>query len=688
MICNDVSQISNTQMSLPIESMDSSYYGNIGCNNINCYAEICNEVIPNNAHMVCQDISTLVDSKLNVSATTFIPNTSDIDDNENDIALPTKGLSLNDLRSKCPNQIILAHININSIRNKFDMLCEFIQRNLDILLVSETKIDESFPSAQFKIPGFATPFRYDKSSNSGGLLLYVRKDIPSKLIKFENSNDNIQLLFTEINLFKKTWLIGCSYNPHKSMISSHLTVLSLCLDKFTQQYENIILMGDYNCDPNHTEMADFCEVYGLKNLVKEPTCFKSMEKPTLIDLILTNKPKSFQRTINVESGLSDFHKMTVTVMKCEYKKHPPKVIFYRDFKHFSNDLLRYDLEGVLPICDMQPNSCDEFINTFMNVFDKHAPLKKKYVRGNNGPFITRDIRKAIMTRSKLANKYHKEKSMKTKLQYNKQRNVCTYLVRKAKREYYKNLKPSSITDTKSFWKTVKPFLSDKVNSTENITLFEENVISSDDETNAKIFSNFFANAVKNLNIELKTDIIDINVIEEDQISTAIKMFENHPSINKIKEITTSEFSFKQVSPSQVHNQIIALNLSKACPKGSIPPKIIKENHDIFTTKIHFYINYSITSGEFPSLLKLADITPAHKKDDRCYKSNYRPVSLLPAMSKIFERILYNQINEYIDSKLSKYLCGFRAGFSTQYCLIVMIENGERLLINKVILEYF
>ena len=98
---------------------------------------------------------------------------------------------------------------------------------------------------------------------------------------------------------------------------------------------------------------------------------------------------------------------------------------------------------------------------------------------------------------------------------------------------------------------------------------------------------------------------------------------------------------------------------------------------MFTTKIHIVINCSIINGEFPSLLKLADVTPAHKKDDRCDKSNYRPVSLLPAISKNFERILYNQINEYIDSKLSKYLCGFRAGFSTQYCLLVMIEKWRK-----------
>ena len=466
------------------------------------------------------------------------------------------------------------------------------------------------------------------------------------------------------------------------MIANHLTALSLILDKLTQQYDDIILMGDFNCEPNETDMVDFCEIYGLKNLVKEPTCFKNVENPSLIDLILTNKSKSFQSTLNVESGLSDFHKMTVTVMKCEYKKQPSKVIFYMDFKNYSNDKFRYDLEDTLPICDINQITNDEFTTKFISVFDKHAPLKKKYVRANNGPFVTREIRKAIMIRSKLANKYYKGKSKGAKSAYNKQRNVCTYLVRKAKRDYYKNLKPSSIADTKSFWKTVKPFLSDKVKSTESITLFENNLISHDDQENAETFNNVFGNAVKSLNIELKPDIINIHAKEDDQILTAIKMFENHPSIIKIKETNTSEFSFSQVLPSQIYDEIIALSVSKACPKESIPPKIIKENHDIFTTKIHNDINYSIRNGDFPNMLKLADITPAHKKDDICDKSNYRPVSILPAISKIFERIIYNQINEYIDNKLSKYLCGFRAGFSTQYCLLVLIEKWRKTIDKK------
>ena len=124
-----------------------------------------------------------------------------------------------------------------------------------------------------------------------------------------------------------------------------------------------------------------------------------------------------------------------------------------------------------------------------------------------------------------------------------------------------------------------------------------------------------------------------------------------------------------------------MNNSTACPKDSIPANIIKENHDIFTFKLLNDFNYSITHSIFPSNLKHADITPAHKKGDKTDKSNYRPVSILPSMSKIYERLLYLQINAYMDEKLSKYQCGFRKNYSAQHCLILMIEKW-RLSIDK------
>ena len=90
-------------------------------------------------------------------------------------------------------------------------------------------------------------------------------------------------------------------------------------------------------------LKDFCNLYLLKNLIKKPTCFKNPENPKTIDLILTNRPRSFCNSDTLETGLSDFHKLTVTVLKTFFKKQSPKVISYRNYKNFSEDLFRNDL---------------------------------------------------------------------------------------------------------------------------------------------------------------------------------------------------------------------------------------------------------------------------------------------------------------------------------------------------------
>ena len=105
-----------------------------------------------------------------------------------------------------------------------------------------------------------------------------------------------------------------------------------------------------------------------------------------------------------------------------------------------------------------------------------------------------------------------------------------------------------------------------------------------------------------------------------------------------------------------------LDVSKACQDTHIPSKIIKENADIFASFLH---STSVTNSEFSSVLKQANITPVFKKGDRYSKDNYRPVSILPNVSKIFERCIFRQINEYMDVFLSKHRCGFRKGYSTQ-----------------------
>ena len=90
---------------------------------------------------------------------------------------------INDLRNQNPFRVIIGHININSIRNKFEPLVSFINNNLDILMISETKINDTFPDSQFLIEGFSVPYRPDRTAKGGGILLYIREDIPSERIK-------------------------------------------------------------------------------------------------------------------------------------------------------------------------------------------------------------------------------------------------------------------------------------------------------------------------------------------------------------------------------------------------------------------------------------------------------------------------------------------------------------------------
>ena len=114
------------------------------------------------------------------------------------------------------NKLIFAHLNINSIRNKFEFLAEQIKGKIDILMISETKIDESFPQGNFLIDGFSSPYRLDRDSKGGGIMLYVREDIPSNFLASDNKP--IESLYVELNLQNVKMLTNCSYNPHKAEI--------------------------------------------------------------------------------------------------------------------------------------------------------------------------------------------------------------------------------------------------------------------------------------------------------------------------------------------------------------------------------------------------------------------------------------------------------------------------------------
>ena len=376
--------------------------------------------------------------------------------------------------------------------------------------------------------------------------------------------------------------------------------------------------------------------------------------------------------------------MTVTVLKTFFQKKSPTLIKYRDYKHFDENLFRNELRNELQNLNMIELTYDQFKEKFMKILNQHAPIKSKLLRANNAPFMNKFLSKEVMIRSRLRNKFNKYPTQENELAYKKQRNSCVKLFRKAKKEYYSNLDTSIFSDNKKFWDCMKPLFSDKQKVMRKIILIEDEKVISNDKEIAEKMNTFFINAVANLCI-IGYETNDTNCIENtNEIDNILQKFKDHPSIKKIKEnININEqFSFAYTTESQIKNEILKLNIKKATAYDDIPAKILIENCDTVSPYLETIFENSKQNDNFPNSLKEADVTPLHKKEEKTSKENYRPVSILPTISKIFERNMYDQMYSYIEKFLSPYLCGFRKGYSTQHSLAAMIECWKRSLDNK------
>ena len=279
------------------------------------------------------------------------------------------------------------------------------------------------------------------------------------------------------------------------------------MDKLNSTYDNLVLLGDFNAEPEEESISEFLNLYNLKNLVKQSTCFKNPNKPTCIDLILTNCPRSFQNTDTFETGLSDFHKLTFTVLKQHFPKQKPRVVIHRQYKNFRNDYFRIELENALLKYDINNIDYDSFIKTFLTVLDKHAPVKKKYLRANHANFVTKQLRKAIMKRSKLRNDFLKDRNDAFQSVYKKQWNLCVTLLQKAKKTVFLEFR----TDHKKLWKSIKPLFSDKITVKDIINLTKHRITLSSDIDIADTFNDYFSNVVQNLNIPRKNSMLNTDL---------------------------------------------------------------------------------------------------------------------------------------------------------------------------------
>ena len=178
---------------------------------------------------------------------------------------------------------------------------------------------------------------------------------------------------------------------------------------------------------------------------------------------------------------------------------------------------------------------------------------------------------------------------------------------------------------------------------------------------AETFNNFFVTITDSLGIIENENIILASEDISDPIDQIVLKFSRHPSIQKIRSFNENNgcFSFEKVSIENIKNGISELNPSKATTFKSIPPKLLKSESEIVSAPLQIIFNNSIEHSSFPDELKLADVSSLFKKEVKTFKGNYRPISVLPTVSKVFERLMGTQISAYMSQYLSSLLCGFR-----------------------------
>ena len=212
----------------------------------------------------------------------------------------------------------------------------------------------------------------------------------------------------------------------------------------------------------------------------------------------------------------------------------------------------------------------DFLNIFIEILNKHVPMKQKYLRAKQGRFMTKDLHKAIMKRCRLRNKFLRDRTDISREEYKKQRNFCVSLLKKAKKDHFSNFDIKSVADNKKFWQTVKPLSSNKVKAKTVVKLVENDTMIDDESEIAKIFNEYFVNIVKKLGILTEEQTMYSSGNQLSEAEMAIIKYKNHPSIkaitDRMEKLGNPIFNFKFTSHEETEKEVNNLKIKKASQK--------------------------------------------------------------------------------------------------------------------------
>lgn len=561
------------------------------------------------------------------------------------------------LKSKLKNKtsnLNIGHFNAQSIlphrrTDKFDDIRNILSgKILDVIGVSETWLKSYHTNAMISIPDYKV-YRNDRAGRrGGGVACYISSKLRSKVVDYSPIDSIIEYIFIEITLRPTKILVGVIYRPD-GVISD----LNLLFTELVATYENVIIMGDFNLNlldiSIKSNLNYLFEEYGLSIHSNDlPTHFDTHHNSvSLLDFFLMSKPNSVELSDQFWIPSISKHAFIFLSINLPVTGSPSTFVF-RDFKCIKLENLLSDAF----LCDMSTlyNTADidkqvDILNSnILSIFNHHVPLKTHKPVSKKCPWITRDIVIAKSNRDLAFSAYLTNPSLDNWRTYKVYRNRVTQLNRKSKAAFGRRIF-DGVDSTKDFWRKIK-----------GLGILERKPI---------------------------IDLPDLNVMNY----TFVNMCVSTPNIRVDHSLPedSNAFSFKTISLDELFKFFSILH-SDAIGLDGIPRQFIKLIFPAFSPHILYVINNILTTSIFPRCWKNAKIIPIPKITNPGNASDFRPISILPCLSKLFEIVVKNQIMNFIDADhrvgIFENQSGFRRNNSTTTALLGITEKAAENINKK------
>ena len=552
---------------------------------------------------------------------------------------------------KFPKLLKLGHVNARSVPCHLHEIERALNiTGLDALGTCETFIGENTPESVYQIPGYKFVNKSRDKKCRGGIGIYIAEYLPVKPIKLPVEFVQPEMLFVEVTVGAAKMALGVIYKspliPYSVYASIHENLVAV-----TTKYEHCLIMGDMNINHLQPESSPckffttyVTEPFAFTQVITEPTRITATSS-TLIDLMLTACPDNVKVHGVVDTpGISD-HCMTYMAYSLKKPKFKPKMVTRRDFRNFNRDSFVYDM-SIAPWGNIEAVDDDDidnkvtiFENIHRDVIDKHAPFRTFRVTRPAAPWLTPEIKELMDDRDKYKNKFNKDKRPETEILFKDLRNKVTHAIRQQKIKCFNEKINTKFKDPKHFHQALK-----------NFSVVESKMNNSDCIINPTALNNAF---LKNNNAKVNGTEITEEVGE---------------ILKKSKE---SVFSFSEVTVSEVL-KVVRTVKSNACGVDGISAFFLKLGIEQSVYAFTDIINDCIKFNKFPERWKKALVKPLPKVTNPTVATDYRPISLLPAFSKIVEKLIAKQMIDYL--KRTGYLDNLQSAYKQSHSTITALLN--------------